>query len=103
MTDVQVDVISPEGDVGSIPQSQLTEAMNNGYRQASMQELAAFDKEQKYGTLPEQLKTAAEGAAEAASFGTSTGLERALGVKPEDILARREVNPLIPPPCRIRK
>lgn len=49
---------------------------------------------EKYGTLPEQLKTAAEGAASAATFGLSTGVEKALGVNPEDIKARREENPI---------
>ncbi len=51
-------------------------------------------REEKYGTLGQQLKTAAEGAASAATFGLSTGVETALGVNPEDIRARREENPM---------
>lgn len=51
-------------------------------------------KEAKYGTGSQQLATAAEGAASAATFGLSTGIERMAGVKPEDIRARREQNPI---------
>lgn len=49
--------------------------------------------QQKYGTLPQQLLTGAESAGSAATFGGSKGLERALGVNPEDILAREKENP----------
>lgn len=51
-------------------------------------------KEAQYGGLGQQAATAAEGAAEAATFGTSTALERALGVPGEDIVGRREANPV---------
>jgi hypothetical protein len=50
--------------------------------------------EQTYGTTGQQLITALEGAASAATFGLSTKVETALGVKPEDIQARREENPV---------
>lgn len=50
-------------------------------------------KEEKYGTLGQQALTAVEGAGVGASFGLSTGLEKALGVKPEDMQGRKEVNP----------
>lgn len=50
--------------------------------------------EEKYGGVGQRAITALEGAGEAASFGLSTGLETALGVKPEDIRLRRETNPL---------
>lgn len=56
--------------------------------------LAEEIKEEKYGGVGQQVKTGLEGAASAATFGLSTGLETMLGVKPEDIAARREVNPL---------
>jgi hypothetical protein len=47
-----------------------------------------------YGTPTEQLKTAAEGAAEAATFGLSPAIEQAAGVEPSAIAARREANPV---------
>src|SRR6266705_2729607 len=56
--------------------------------------------EQKYGNLPEQFKTLAEGAANSATFGNSTALERRLGLAltgkdpAEDIKARRAENPI---------
>lgn len=50
--------------------------------------------EEKYGTTGQQLKTGLEGAASAATFGLSTGIEKSLGVKPEDIEGRRETNPI---------
>lgn len=56
--------------------------------------LAEQERAEKYGTLGQQVITGLEGAAEAATFGLSTGLETALGVKPEDIQARREENPV---------
>lgn len=50
-------------------------------------------KEAKFGTPAQQGLTALEGAGEAATFGLSTGLERAAGIPAENIQARREVNP----------
>ena len=47
-----------------------------------------------HGGLGQQVKAGLEGAASAATFGLSTGLERALGVDPEDIRKRREANPV---------
>jgi len=56
--------------------------------------LAQGDKEEKYGTFGQQAITALEGAGSALTFGLSTAAERGLGVNPEDIQARREVNPM---------
>lgn len=50
-------------------------------------------KSAKYGTTSEQIKTGLESAASTATFGLSKGVERALGVNPEDIRAREEENP----------
>jgi hypothetical protein len=88
-----VNVINPTGDLVSIPGEQLADALSNGYQHATPEHVAQYAKEQKYGTGAEELKTAAEGAASAASFGLSTGIEKALGAKDEDIQGRREVNP----------
>lgn len=52
----------------------------------------SFDQD-KYSTLPQQAATVAEGAASAATFGISSGIERALGVDPNEIRARQEHNP----------
>jgi hypothetical protein len=51
--------------------------------------------DEKYGTPGQMLKTAAEGAASANTFGASTKAETALGIaEPEDIQARRDINPV---------
>lgn len=51
-------------------------------------------KQEKYGSGVEQLKAGLEGAASAATFGLSTGIQTGLGIStPEDIQGRREVNP----------
>lgn len=88
-----VNVINPEGQLVSIDSAHLQDALQNGYQQATDQHVHDYLNEQKYGTPLEQLKTGLEGAASSATFGASTGLERALGAKPEDITGRRETNP----------
>lgn len=66
-----------------------------GYTIPTPEEVQDYKNEQKYGGVGQQLKAGAEGAASAATFGTSTGLEIASGIaKPEDIQGRREANPI---------
>lgn len=51
--------------------------------------------EEKYGTIPEQAKTALESGASGATLGLSKIAEtKLLGVKPEDIAGREEANPV---------
>ncbi len=88
-----VNVRTPEGELVSIPGESLQDAIKSGYRLATPDEIHSYEREQKYGSLGQQAATAAEGAAGAATFGLSTGLERLAGVPAEDIQARREVNP----------
>lgn len=90
-----VNVYDPESDeLGSIPHSQLAFAKQQGLQEASAEQLHKYSQEQKFGGAGQQLLTGLEGAASAGTFGLSTGLERAVGVDPEDIKARREVNPI---------
>ena len=90
-----VNVIDPDTlEVGSLPASELPQALDQGFQQASPEQVQQFINQQKYGTAGQQLLTGIEGAASAATFGVSTGVERALGVNPEDIIGRREENPL---------
>ena len=88
-----VNVLNPSGKLVSIPHEQLTEALNAGYQVATPEHIAHYEKEQKYGSLGQQAIAGLEGAAEGASFGTSTLAERALGVPGEDIQGRKEINP----------
>lgn len=88
-----VNVVGPDGDIGHVPQSQLSQ-LGDDYHPASQQEISDYQLQQQYGTTGQQVKTGLEGAASAATFGLSTGLERSFGVKPEDIRKRREANPV---------
>src|ERR1700692_2540133 len=61
-----------------------------GYSQPTTEQLSYLLKASKYQTPGQSIKAAAEEAGRAATFGQSTGLERAAGVKGEDILGREE-------------
>jgi hypothetical protein len=89
----QVDVFNQNGELGSLPLEQVQDALNSGFKIASPEDVHAYDNEVKYGSTGQTLKAGAEGAARAATFGLSTGVETALGVKPEDIKGREEENP----------
>lgn len=91
--DIQ-NLMTPDGDLVGVHDSQVPQALESGYQRATPEQVNDFAKEQKYGSLSEQLKTASEGAAEAATFGLSTGAEKMAGANPEDIRGRRETNPV---------
>lgn len=89
-----VNVISPDNELVSVAPHVLQDALSTGYRVPTPEEESHHLKQQEFGTGEQQGITALEGAAEGASFGTSTGMERALGLStPERIRARKEVNP----------
>jgi hypothetical protein len=92
--DGSTNVINPSGDLVSIPSSQMDDALSNGYRAPSEEEVSHFEKVQKYGTLPQQALTAGEGLAQGFLGPLAPAAEKALGVKDEDILSREEVNPI---------
>lgn len=83
------------GEIGSYPAAQAQDLVGKGFEPVSDVEVQQYVKEQTYGAPTEQLKTALEGALSAATFGLSTGVEKGLGVDPEAIKARAEVNPFI--------
>lgn len=90
----EIPLYDPQGNFGSASMEAAPELLQQGYTQPNSKQLKEIHKQGKYGTTSEQLKTGLEGAASAVTFGLSTGAERALGVNPEDINARREVNPV---------
>lgn len=85
-----INVIDPDTQqVGSIPVTQLQDAISQGFIQATPEQANAAIRAEKYGTAGQQLLTGVEGATQAATFGLVPGLG-----KPEDVLGRREENPL---------
>lgn len=90
----QINIVTPEGDLGSIPASEFQRYQQAGFRQATPEEVSQHFKEEEFGTPGQQAIATAEAAARGATFGLSTGLEKKLGVSPEAIRARQEVNPV---------
>lgn len=88
-----VPLVDPQGNAGTAPYADASDLIAQGYRQPNPEELTGMLKTAKFSSTGQQIKTGLEGAASAASFGASTAAERALGVKPEDIQAREEINP----------
>lgn len=88
-------VVSPDGQLGSIAPEQFDDAVRQGFRAPSQDELSARLREQEFQTPAQQALAGAEAAARGATFGLSTGVERALGVDPADIRAREEANPAV--------
>jgi hypothetical protein len=88
-----VNVLSPEGEMGSIPHEQLDEAMHHGYTLATPEHVAAYEKEQKYGSAGQQAIAGLEGVAKGVAGPLATAAEKAAGVAPEDIEGRSDVNP----------
>lgn len=90
-----IPLVDPHGNYSTAPfQDAQHLVKNQGYTQPNDTQLQSLLNYAKYSSTPEQLKTAAEGAASGATFGFSTGLEQQLlGVTPEEQQLRREINP----------
>ncbi len=89
----QVPMYDTEGNPGAVDYTDVPEMTRNGYKVASPAQQQHLLKFATHGTGAQQIITGLEGAGEGATFGLSTKAETMLGVNPEDILARREVNP----------
>lgn len=89
-----INVFNPEGKLVAIPQQALEAAQLRGFQLASPDEATQYLKEEKFGTAGQQAITALEGLARGATFNLSTPVEISMGVNPESIAGRREVNPV---------
>lgn len=90
----EIPLYDPEGQPISAPLEQASELVNQGFSQPTPDELKDLLNHAKYSSGIEQAKTFAENAASGATLGLSTAAQVGLGIsKPEDIQARREVNP----------
>ncbi len=87
-------VIGPGGKVVPVPTEHVTQYAALGYGAANERQVADYERDQQFATPGQQLVTGLEAAGATATFGLSTHLEKAFGVKPEDIEARERVNPI---------
>lgn len=88
-----IPMFDQEGQMMEVPAADYHAAVGQGLQPANEEQLGHLLKYAKHATTSEQAKTFAEGAAKAATFGLSTGVERLAGAKPEDIQGREEINP----------
>lgn len=89
----EIPLVDAEGNHFTATYQDASALMQQGYRQPLPEELSHLLRYAKHSSTSEQLKTFGEGAAEAATFGASTAVEKFAGTKDEDILGRREINP----------
>lgn len=89
-----VNVYSPEGELVSVDSNNLSKATSQGFTQATPDQVDEHFLQQKYGGVGGELKAAAEGAANAATFGGATAIEKMAGRTDEDILGTRKANPI---------
>jgi hypothetical protein len=89
----EIPLNDPNGNPVTAPLEQAQTLLGQGYTQPTPDQLQGLANYAKYSTPSEQIKTGLEGAAEAATFGLSSGVERVAGVSPEAMRARKEANP----------
>lgn len=88
MADVKV--YNPQGELGSIPEGQLSSALRLGFRQATPEDLALEKTREEYGGLSGQLGAATTGVLSGATFGLSDLALKELGAE-EAIKAYRSL------------
>lgn len=93
-SDAMIPVVSQDGTVGTVPQSSLRAMIDNGGRLASAVEVDAARRQAEFGTLGQQARTVAEGAARGLTLGLSDVGAEALGADMEAMRARRDENPM---------
>lgn len=90
----QVDVINPQGEVGSVPTEQLESALHQGYIQASPEQVKNADLQSKYGTTGQEIRAHAEALARGATLGGSDiAATKLFNVPAADIAGRMQANP----------
>ena len=89
-----VPLFNPDGDLIDVPTASVPVAIRQGWRQATPGEVAAYEREQKFGTTGQKVATFAEGVGEGVLGPVIPAVERAFGVPAEDIRGRQETNPV---------
>lgn len=93
-----VNVTDPMGTVGSLPKSQANEALENGYKLATPDEVHVAKNEQMFGGPAKEIYSAGLGAARTATLGGSDWMFTHLpkeygGFSPEELKGFSETNP----------
>jgi len=83
-----------EGKPVTAPYADMPGLLKTGFTQPSPDQLAGLMRFAKASSPTSQAKAFAEGAGEGSTFGASTAAEVAGGVDPQDIIARKEANPV---------
>lgn len=87
----RVDIVSPDGKLGSVPQSGLEAAIAQGFTLPSKEQGTELEKRKQYGTgLGTELKAGAEGAARGLTFGASDWALSKSGLVDQEALAERK-------------
>lgn len=87
-------LVSPGGETVRVPVRDADALMGSGWSPASEAQADAYDKQERYSSVGQQLGAGAEAFARGATVGLSTPIELELGLTtPEDIRAREEANP----------
>jgi hypothetical protein len=78
-----LDVMAPDGRVGSVPGEQALAAFQEGFQPMNADQVHSWDLEQKYGGFGWGVAAAGLGALKGATFGLSTPILKAMGVPKE--------------------
>lgn len=93
-----VNVMSPLGKVGSLPKSQLNDALDSGYSLPSGEQVRSAKNEEQYGGVQGSIFSATLGAARTATLGGSdlalSALPEGVGFSPEELKGFSETNPV---------
>lgn len=89
-----VNVIDPDsGELGSLPHDQLEDAVGQGYRTATPDEVTNHFNKEQYGTPGQQAMSVGEGILQGVAGPLATATEEMAGADPKNIAGRQETNP----------
>ena len=83
-----VPLFDPTGTLRDVAPADLREALAQGWEQASPEQVAAYERSEKFGTPGQQAVTFAEGVGKGVLGPVIPAVEQAFGVPAEDIRAR---------------
>lgn len=90
----QIRALSPTGERVTLPAEEYGRAIQSGYRIATPEEVARYEREKQYGGVGEGAKALVEGVGRGLTFGLSDQIGAAISDDyAEAAAARREVNP----------